>query len=334
MREPQAIKIGEYTLKEILERHKHWLDEDCESYEGFEYMEMRAILYNVDLSDVDLHGANLERAFLYGANLQDTNLHGANLSYADLSGANLSNAKLCDANLRNADLSNADLSGALLICANLHCAILCGANLRSIDLSNAIMRGANLSGADLHDADLSNANLSCANLYGAKLCGADLRDTNLHCANISYANLHGAFLVCTNLHDASLGWVNLHDSNLHGATLYYTDIQHTDGNQFRKGKILSESIIGYKKCKDDIIVTLEIPRGAIVFSINGSKCRTNKAKVISIDGADRAYSSRQYMSYYIGDEINIYNFNCEYNIECAEGVHFFMTKEEAENLEI
>jgi hypothetical protein len=37
------------------------------------------------------------------------------------------------------------------------------------------------------------------------------------------------------------------------------------------------------------------------------------------------------MSYYVGDEITIYDFNCEYNMECAEGIHFFMTREEAEN---
>ena len=80
-----------------------------------------------------------------------------------------------------------------------------------------------------------------------------------------------------------------------------------------------------------VIVTLKIPRGAIVFSINGSKCRTNRAKVIAIEGADRAYSTYKYMSYYVGDEFNVYNFNCEYNTECGAGIHFFMTREEAFN---
>ena len=71
--------------------------------------------------------------------------------------------------------------------------------------------------------------------------------------------------------------------------------------------------------------------GAIVFSINGYKCRTNKANVIGIDGATRALSFYNNMSYYVGDKITIYDFNCEYNKECAEGIHFFMTKEEAMN---
>ena len=62
MRNPKDIKIGEFTLEEILERHKHWWYEDCDGWR-----EMRA-----NLSGADLYGANL---------------YGADLSGADLSGA-------------------------------------------------------------------------------------------------------------------------------------------------------------------------------------------------------------------------------------------------------
>ena len=57
MRKPKDIKIGEFTLEEILERHKHWWDEDCE---GWQHMR-----------------ANLSGANLYGANLYGANLSGA-----------------------------------------------------------------------------------------------------------------------------------------------------------------------------------------------------------------------------------------------------------------
>ena len=142
-----------------------------------------------------------------------------------------------------------------------------------------------------------------ANLRGAGLRGADLSYAGLRDANLSYADLRGA------------------------------DLYNAKGNliDYRKGKILTEEIIGYKKCRNNVIVTLKIPRGATVFSINGNKCRTNKAKVIVIDGADRAYSTHKYMTYYVGDEFSIYDFNCEYNVECGEGIHFFTTREEAEN---
>ena len=174
--------------------------------------------------------------------------------------------------------------------------------------------------ADLRHADLSGANLSCANLSDANLSGANLKYANLSDADLRYANIS----------DADLSDVNLPLAEL------------------RKGKVLTEDIIGYKKCYVPIdsklcdathgihrykttIVTLLIPRGSIVFSINGNKCRTNKAKVVAIDGAKCALANYKYMSYYVGDEFTVYNFNCEYNKECAEGIHFFMTKEEAEN---
>ena len=81
-------------LKEILERHRKWLNDE----DGGE----RANLYGADL-----RGANL-----YGADLRGADLRGANLYGADLRGANLCGADLRGANLREANLRGADLYGA------------------------------------------------------------------------------------------------------------------------------------------------------------------------------------------------------------------------------
>ena len=102
MREPKDIKIGEFTLKEILERHRHWWFEDCDGWRN-----MKADLSRADLSRADLSRANLSGADLRGAYLRGANLYGANLSRADLSGVNLSGV-----NLYGADLYGANLSGA------------------------------------------------------------------------------------------------------------------------------------------------------------------------------------------------------------------------------
>ena len=64
-------------LNEILEKHKHWVNEDCDGSK-----EMRANLYGADL-----YGADLYRADLYGANLRGADLYGANLRRANLRGA-------------------------------------------------------------------------------------------------------------------------------------------------------------------------------------------------------------------------------------------------------
>ena len=244
MRKPKDIKIGNYTLEEILERHLHWLNRDCENWES-----MRA-----DLHNADLHDANISYANMCGVDMRGANMRGADMSYV---------------NMRYTDLH--------------------GADMRYTDLHGADMSGTNMRGADISYADMSYANMRCADMIGTDLYGADM----------SYTNMCGV------------------------------DMRSAD--KLRKGIKLSEPIIGWKKCKNDVLVKLEIPRGAIVFSINNSKCRTDKAKVLEIIGSDRAYSKHKFFSYYVGDVIEIFDFNCEYNVECAEGIHFFKSREEAEN---
>ena len=132
MRKPEDIKIGDKTLAEVIENHKHWWNEDCEGWR-----DMRA----------NLSGANLSGAYLSEANLSGADLGGANLSGADLNGADLGRANLSGADLNGADLGGADLRGANLNGADLGGADLNGADLGRANLNGAYLRGANLSGA-------------------------------------------------------------------------------------------------------------------------------------------------------------------------------------------
>lgn len=193
---------------------------------------------------------------------------------------------------------------------------------------------ANLQSADLNYADLNTVDLHHANLFEANLRESDLTNADLHCANLCYANLRGANLAGADLLGTDLRRADLSGANFTEANLAFAKLDECE--LIRKGVKLKEKMIGYKKCQDDCIVKLEIPRGAIVFSINNSKCRTDRCKVLEItdrrgNKIDRAFSEYKYFSYYVGDEIEIFDFNCEYNEECAEGIHFFRTKKEAED---
>jgi len=86
-------------LKEILERHRKWLNDE----DGGE----RANLRGANLRGVNLRGADLREANLRGADLREANLRGADLRGADLRGVNLRGADLRGANLRGADLRGA-----------------------------------------------------------------------------------------------------------------------------------------------------------------------------------------------------------------------------------
>jgi hypothetical protein len=188
---------------------------------------------------------------------------------------------------------------------------------------------ANLKGAKLYCANLKGANLYCANLECANLECANLECANLYCANLKGANLEGANLECANLECANLEGAKLKGANLEGANLEGAKLK---GDDFRLGKVLDEPLTGYKKTNEGVVITAEIPAGAIVFCINGSKCRTNRAKITDMDGHEVLHS--QYDSSFedrLGQEINIKDFNLMYNVECASGFHFFRTREEAEN---
>ena len=124
------------------------------------------------------------------------------------------------------------------------------------------------------------------------------------------------------------GWkdmkADLSSADLHGANL-------SGAERFRLGMVVDEPLMGYKKTKEGVVITAEIPSGAIVFCINGSRCRTNRAKITDMAGHEVLHS--QYdntFEYRLGQEINIKDFNLMYNVECASGFHFFRTRKEAE----
>lgn len=119
-----------YTMQELeekLEKHKHWLNRDCEGWE-----DMR-----LDLQQEDLSGINLENA-----NLTKANLNGVNLSYANLQGAILDGSNIIGTFIRTdfsyAHLSHANLWGDFK-----------DANLKFADLFETRIRGTNFQSANV-----------------------------------------------------------------------------------------------------------------------------------------------------------------------------------------
>ena len=143
MRKIEEVFVNGICLKDILDKHKKWVDEEEDGE--------RANLSFADLSLVDLSFVNLKTA-----NLNEADLSSTNLCEANLKGAYLINAKLRYANLSEANLIRVDSFDA--------------------DLSHTDLTYANLMGADLRNADLSCANLMGANLSNAKLSNAILND--------------------------------------------------------------------------------------------------------------------------------------------------------------
>ena len=201
------------------------------------------------------------------------------------------------------------------------------------NLYKADLEGANLSGANLYKADLREANLYEANLSGADLEEANLREANLYEANLSGADLEGANLYKADLYGADLYGANLYEAYLRGANLREANIDWPLVCPERG------SFIGYKKCRNNLIVKLEIPADALRSSATGRKCRCSKAKVVSITNLNGSKSelteatSKKDSSfvYKVGETVEVPDFDPNRFNECAPGIHFFVTRQEAES---
>ena len=154
-------------------------------------------------------------------------------------------------------------------------------------------------------ANLRGANLCGANLYGANLCGANLCGANLCGANLCGANLCGA------------------------KNIPFIPFTCPDKGEFT----------GWKKCKNNYIVELQIPSEAKRLSTAGRKCRCDKAIVVSIQNIDGSIADvkticSQYDNkffYTVGETVSVDNFCEDRWQECAAGIHFFINRQEAVN---
>ena len=177
------------------------------------------------------------------------------------------------------------------------------------------------------DPDGERANLSWADLREADLRWADLREADLREAYLREAYLSGADLSGADLSGANLSGADLRGANLSGAKNLNFPITCPEEGSF----------IGFKKCRNSLIVKLEIPADALRSSATTRKCRCSKAKVLSITNADgsdadtdaAASKYDENFIYKVGETVEVRNFNTDRWNECSEGIHFFITRQEA-----
>ena len=151
---------------------------------------------------------------------------------------------------------------------------------------------ASLSGANLYGADLSGADLSGANLYGANLYGA-----NLSRADIPLELVNKFYPLCCPEHGAFIGW----------------------------------------KKAGGKVVKLMVEETAKRSSAYGRKCRCSSALCLAIENLDGTDSGLteivsdhdETFVYRVGEVAKVYNFDVDRRNECAPGVHFFITRQEA-----
>src|SRR5208282_5170357 len=212
------------------------------------------------------------------------------------------------------------------------------------DLTEADLTGANLTGTVLYGASLYRANLYRANLYRANLRGAYLYRANLYGANLYEANLTGADLTGANLRRGNLYGANLNGANLTGANLTGANIKEARFSAYSHIPEVGE-FIGFKKIawrgyrqalrKDcDVIAMLLIPSEARRTScLISRKNRCEFAKVLSLsDGSteDQSCYNGLMTVYKVGEMVYPDSYDDDIRVDCSHGIHFFITRKEAE----
>jgi uncharacterized protein YjbI with pentapeptide repeats len=173
---------------------------------------------------------------------------------------------------------------------------------------------------DLSSANLSYANLSYANLGSANLSYANLRYADLRSADLRYANLGSANLRYADLIYANLRYADLREVKNAALTLARVQFIPTEG-----------AFIGWKKCRNGVIVKLGISASAKRSHGAERKCRCSKAKVLEVIGADKGISMHDGKTEYVKGKVVLPDGFDEdrWNV-CGQGIHFYLTREEAE----
>ena len=92
------------------------------------------------------------------------------------------------------------------------------------------------------------------------------------------------------------------------------------------------NIVGWKQCKNNVIVKLLIGQKIRRSNATGRKCRAESVKVLRVFGAVEGVSIHDgKTTYRKGETVTCDSWEENRFVECGGGIHFFLTRIEAEN---
>ena len=126
-------------------------------------------------------------------------------------------------------------------------------------------------------------------------------------------------------------------ANLRGAIMRNADFRYANLSEEVNEILISltsicpeGTLIGWKKCKNDVIVKLEIPAEAKRCNGTGRKCRAEYVKVLEVIGAEVGISKYDNKTEYrVGEIVRSDGWDDNRWEECSSGIHFFLTRKEA-----
>lgn len=158
------------------------------------------------------------------------------------------------------------------------------------------------------------------------------------------ADFTSSYIVCANFENAILTYISFMGSNLQGCNFKNADLRFTNliGANLRDADITntkfspylicpqSGSFQAFKKTTAGIIKVLIPARANRLNAITSRKIRVSEFKVLSgpgCGGTGTHYPGKPYLK---GQTYKAPGFNDDVRLECAEGLHVFLTEQEAE----
>lgn len=211
------------------------------------------------------------------------------------------------------------------------------------------MRGADLSWLDLRGRNLRGANFSRANMEGVDLRMCDLKGCNFSGANLYRAKLASADLTGSALRRTYAGYVNFGKAVIVGCDVTGADFSGSDMHQVQFGNdkeskffmaqfciVPDGELFGWKALRNGRLAKLLIPVEAKRSSGVTRRCRAEYALVLGIvdeegNQHDEGVSKRDpNLIYRVGGTVKADGWEPDWKNECAPGINFFITREEAE----
>lgn len=199
---------------------------------------------------------------------------------------------------------------------------------------------------DLSGTDLSNMDFTLSSFQNTVLNHVNFENSSVENALFDGCSMKGANFKNAKMVTASFRYCDMRECNIEGADLFGAVLEFAN----LEGIVSSEetkwfrlrcpekgAFLGYKKCVNDRMVQLLIPADAKRTSATLPSCRCNKAKVLTIksfdfqENFDEAWSLvDENFIYKKGEWVEVKNFNENRWQDSTTGIHFWMSRAEAE----
>jgi uncharacterized protein YjbI with pentapeptide repeats len=365
MQKPNKVRINGEKLSNIIKEHALWLKTNGE--QGKQADLSYQTLKFIDFSDCQLNKANFQfanidhcvfnHAKLVSANFNWATIAATDFKYANMYGAMFNHSSLSQDNFDYADLRFTEFNqGSIASCSFKMCNGQCatfkfsklnycgfkGANLHQMVVINTSLFSDYFEGATLTKSTFLNASIGMCAFNNSILIGSMFDGLKIDVPKSQFDNA-----VLSNTKFIDVDFTNATGLSLFGTSAKISDCTNvpcpmacpSNGSfiGWKKGRVINKD--GKER---DCIIKLEIPETAKRSSATSRKCRADKVKVLEIQylngrkyPADTVafplFKSPATDTQYVVGKITKCSEKFETNRwkECASGIHFFITYEEA-----